>query len=300
MIALAAGLPLLFISRTIEGLGGGNLGVAQSYITDETSAEQRPRAFAYSAAAFGAGFIVGPILGGSLARFGFAVPFFVAAGLQLLAFGLTVTLLPDSRRPAHTPFRWKDLGAAMRSEALASLLWRQFLYIFAFTYFFTIFSLYLAKVLHLGPQASSLLLGIAGAIGAATLVLGVDPLVRRFGERGVAVAAFAIGIAAYALLGLASSLLAFTGVLVLWAISGSLLRPTLTAQLSNCAPAAERGTLLGFADSLNNFAMIFAPVLGGTVVQFSPRLSGVLPAIALAAGLTLAVADRTAKPQNGS
>jgi MFS family permease len=96
VLALAPDIALLFFSRVVEGLGGGNVGVAQSYISDVTDEEQRPRAFAYSSAAFGAGFIVGPILSGSLVHFGYAVPFFVAAAVQLLNAILTLTLLPES------------------------------------------------------------------------------------------------------------------------------------------------------------------------------------------------------------
>jgi len=66
LIAFAPNLGTLFASRIVEGLGGGNLGVAAAYISDVTDEAQRPQALAFATAAFGAGFIVGPVLGGAL------------------------------------------------------------------------------------------------------------------------------------------------------------------------------------------------------------------------------------------
>jgi MFS transporter, DHA1 family, tetracycline resistance protein len=68
VLAFAGNLEVLFLSRIIEGLGGGSLGVATAYISDVTSEELRPQALAYASAAFGAGFIAGPVLGGALAH----------------------------------------------------------------------------------------------------------------------------------------------------------------------------------------------------------------------------------------
>jgi DHA1 family tetracycline resistance protein-like MFS transporter len=285
VLAFAGNLEVLFLSRIIEGLGGGSLGVATAYISDVTSEELRPQALAYASAAFGAGFIAGPVLGGALAHYGFALPFFVAAGLQAANFALTLLLLPESHAPA--PARrdsWRELGLAMRRAALRGALLCRFLYIFAFTFFFTSFSLFLNGVLHAGPEMSSFLLAIAGGTGALTQIFAVGPLTKRFGLRAVTLAAFGAGVVAYALLGFAMGLAFFIAVIVIWAFSGSVLRPALDARIAGIVPANERGTFLGLADSLDNFSMIFAPTLGAAVVGIAPRLMGVAPGLALAAG----------------
>ena len=167
------------------------------------------------------------------------------------------------------------------------MLAREFLYIFAFTYFFTIFSLYLARVLGEGPAATSFLLGIAGVVGAVVQVAGVAPLVHRFGTTRVALGAFGTGIVAYAMLGLVHELTTFIVAIVIWAASGSLLRPVLAACLTDVAPERERGMLLGFSGSLDNFALIFAPAIGSAIVGAAPQLTGIVPAVALAAGFWL-------------
>ena len=282
----------MFISRIIEGLGGGNLGVASSYVADITTEEQRPQALSYVTAAFGAGFIVGPILSGALSQFGFTVPFLAAALLQAVVFLLTATLLPESHAPSASKLDvWRELRTALRTSGVGNILARRFLYIFAFTYFFTTFSLYLSDVLHAGPGTSSLMLGIAGFVGAVTQVAGIQPLVRHFGLHRTTLAAFAAGILAYALLGFAVTFALFVPALALWAFSGSVLRPAIDTRITEIAPAAERGTFLSLGDSFDNLSMIFAPTLGAAVVGAAPHWVGVIPALALAAGFALTLQE---------
>ena len=295
LLALAGTIGVMFVSRAIEGLGGGNIGVAQSYVSDVTTEEQRPRAFAYGTIAFGLGFVVGPIVSGLLVHFGLAVPFFVAAGLQVLNLILTATLLPESHAATSSATNRPRLLAAVKQPGVARLLVQQFLYIFAFTYLFTTLSLYLAHVFNAGPALASALLGVAGGTGALAEVFLVAPLVRRFGAAGTARGAFALGVVAYALIAGAGNLYFFTGVLVLWALSGAILRPALTTQLSGAAPEDRRGAVLGFGDSLNNLAMIFSPAIGSAIVGYNARLSGILPALSLAAGFALSL-GRRARP----
>jgi predicted MFS family arabinose efflux permease len=288
LLAVAGNLTMLFVSRIVAGLGGGNLGIASAYIADVTSEEERPRALAFATAAFGAGFVVGPVASGALSHFGFALPFYFAAGLQALNFALTATLLPESHAPkrrASSP--WPAIRDTLHRRDVMRVLICRFAYIFAFTYFFTSFSLFLHDVLGTGPEASSLLLGVAGAVGAATQILGVDRLVRSLGLRNATLAAFAAGIFAYALLGFVNTISFFVVAIAFWAFSGSILRPVLDARIAKIVPPDERGTFLGLGDSLDNVSLIFAPTIGAAVVGAAPHLIGIIPAAALGIGFAL-------------
>ncbi len=295
LLAAAGGIPLVFVSRAIEGLGGGNLGIANAYVADVTDASNRPRALAFGTAAFGAGFIAGPILGGALAHFGFAVPFVFAAGLQLCNMILTIALLPESHAPAATVHDFRALREFGHVPGIANVLWRRFSYIFAFTLFFTTFSLFVNDRLGLGPSAASALLAVAGATGAFTQIVLIGPLAARLGIRRTTLVAFAIGVAAYVLLGFATDVPVFVVTIVIWALGGSLLRPMLDARIAELAPPDRRGAILGFGDSLDNLALIFAPTIGAAMVGVDTRLVGVVPALALAAGGLLTMTD-TASP----
>lgn len=104
LIGSAWSLPVLFAARLLDGLTGANVTVAQSYIADVTTPKQRARALGMIGAAFGLGFIFGPLFGGVLVGFGYPVPAFVAAGIAVVNFVVIATVLPESRPVAgHAP-----------------------------------------------------------------------------------------------------------------------------------------------------------------------------------------------------
>ncbi len=96
---------VLFISRMVDGLTGGNLSVAQAYITDVTDERNRARGLGLIGAAFGLGFIIGPAAGGLLSQWGYAVPAWVAMVISALNLMLIYLLFLFSRRFSHF-MRW--------------------------------------------------------------------------------------------------------------------------------------------------------------------------------------------------
>ncbi len=100
MNGLAPTLIFLYISRVIDGLTGGNITVAQAYLSDITDEKNRTKGLGMISAAFGAGFIFGPAMGGLLAaQFGPQIPFFAAAAMSLTTILLSIFLLPESLPP---------------------------------------------------------------------------------------------------------------------------------------------------------------------------------------------------------
>src|SRR5512140_3461880 len=102
LLGFANALWMLFASRILDGLTGGNLSVAQAYISDVTDAKNRARGLGMIGAAFGLGFIIGPAAGGLLSQWGYHVPAFAAAGLSfvnliLIYFWLTESLPAEKR-----------------------------------------------------------------------------------------------------------------------------------------------------------------------------------------------------------
>jgi len=287
LIALAGNVPVLFLSRVVAGLGGGNLGVAQSYIVDVVEVRDRQRALAWGTAAFGLGFVVGPLLAGLLLRFGLAAPFWAASALEVVNIVFTIFVLRDAPPYTRGERDRRSLFSALLDGPMLNLMGRQFLYIFSFTYFFTVFGFYLDRQLRIDSTGTSLLLGAAGVVGAAMLIFGVDRLARRFGDFGLSQIAFVAAFVGYALVVFVMSLTTFAIVLIIWAASGSVLRPMLNKLIADAAPAQHRGAILGFADSLSNASMIFAPAIGSAIIGVDPRLSGVLPGICVAAGFCL-------------
>jgi MFS transporter, DHA1 family, tetracycline resistance protein len=283
LLALSHSLAMVFVARAIAGFGSGGLGVTQSYIADVTDEGSRDRAYSFFSAVFGIGIVLGPVLGGSLIRFGFAVPFAVAALIEAVTIALTIRFLPTIRPAGGRRASFRLAVAALtRDPGVRSIVARHVLFIFAVTYFFTVFSLFLKRELDIGPDVSSWLLAGAGAVGGITLVLAVWPLARRFGDAAVAQAGLALLILSYAALAYVHQVWAFGMALAAWAIGAASVEPTLTTLLSKRAPARERGAIMGFNDSANQLALIFAPLLGGGAMDVSPHLIGIVPAVATA------------------
>lgn len=89
LLGFANSIPLLFLSRIIDGASGGNISTAQAYIADITSKENRTQGMGIMMAAFSLGFILGPAMGGLLSVYGYAVPALVAGAVALVATILT-------------------------------------------------------------------------------------------------------------------------------------------------------------------------------------------------------------------
>jgi MFS family permease len=287
ILALAHSLFWIYISRLISGTGAGVLGAAESYIADVTDKKQRDRAYAYYGAIFGASFIVGPIAAGFLQRYGLQFPFFIAAGLEIINIGVTFWLLPWRTREIREETTIRESVQAAFKPGVRRVLLRQFLFVFAVVYLLADFALYLDHAIHETVQRASWLLAGAGVVGGATIVLGVTPLTKRFGDRVVGQIGFVLLFASYALIYFVQSLTWFFPVLILWAMGAAMAEPTLMAMLARRAPESERGAIMGVSDSMNSIALILAPAIGTAIVGERARLIGVLPAIAVAAAWIL-------------
>jgi MFS family permease len=279
MQALAPSLLWIFISRIVSGCGGGALGAVQSYIADVTHEDQRDLAYSLYGAVFGMAFIVGPVTSGFLIRAGLALPFFVAAGIEVITIVITVAFLP-SRMQRMSQTSIKASLKAVNLPGVRLVLIRHFLAIFAIVCFLANFALYLNHVLGSSVSQVGWLLAGAGVVGGAALIFVVSPLAARLGDRRVAQIGLLCSFLAYGLLSFVMEMWLFGIVLILWAIGSAMVEPTLTALLSLRAKRAERGAVMGVSDSINGLAMILGPATGSAIIGLNPRLLGVVPAFA--------------------
>ncbi len=281
LLALSHSLFWIFISRAISGFGAGNLSAVQSYIADVTEPEQRNEAFALYGVVFGAGFIVGPVASGFLVRHGIAIPFFIAAGLEVFNLLLTSAFVPWQTRSRRTRTSFAASLQVIRRPNIRRLFIRQFLFIFAVVYFLGSFALYIRSELHTTFSAAGWLLAVAGVVGAFVQIFLVAPLASRLGERIVAQIGLVLQLFAYVGLAFVPNISVFLAVLIVWAAGAAMVAPTLMSLMATRAPTAERGAILGVGDSFNNVALIFAPLVGSAIVGLNPRFLGLAPAVAM-------------------
>jgi DHA1 family tetracycline resistance protein-like MFS transporter len=303
---LAAGTALwtVFVSRAIEGLGGGGLGVTQAYVTDVTAPANRARAFGLIGATLGVGFLIGPALAGVLVRYGYRVPFVAAAGLQLITVILTIVLLPESKGAVKTAPTFAEIRASLRSPLLGRLLLTQFTFWIAFTSWVTVFALFAERVLGFGPAQTSYTFIVSSIVTIVVQAGLIGRLVDRYGEGRLAIAGLCCAVVAYAAAYFIGTTLALFVWVVLWALGSGLLRPSLGALISEAAPAGQRGTILSVSDSLNSVAFLIAPLVATAVIGVNPHLVGVIPfafvCIALSIGYRVFAAPRAAATATSS
>lgn len=276
LLGVARSLPVIFLSRILDGLFGGDISLARAYITDVTDEKNRARGLGIIGAAFGLGFIVGPAMGGLLSRFGYNVPALVAAGLSALNLIAVVLWLPESLSPerradAHrnpgTRFSFRLLGEALQRPCVGPLLQISLLYSLAFTLFQSNFALYAKTRLDLDVQATSFVLTYVGILSVLVQGFAIGKLTARFRERQLIFVGTIV--LTLALLGwaFAPNVWVLLVVLAPTALAAGVLNTVLTSQLTKVVRREETGGTLGLSASLQTFAQIVAPGTGGVLLE---------------------------------
>jgi len=300
VLGFANALWMLFASRIIDGLTGGNLSVAQAYISDVTDAQDRAKGLGLVGAAFGLGFIIGPVSGGLLSQWGYGVPAFAAAALSLVNLLLVYFWLPESLTPekrAEMPERrpavnLNALLVALRRPFTGSLLITRFFFGLAFAIFQTIFALYALSRFHLTAVQTGYILTYVGVLSVVTQGFLVGRITRRVREDiliGVCVVVMAFGLLGWAL---APSVLFLLVIMAPTAVAGGLLNTILTSTLTKAVEPHEIGGIIGVSTSIESLTRVIAPILGGyLLVAYGAWAPGLFGAILLG-GLSVYVWNR--------
>lgn len=275
LMALAPNLWWLAVGRILGGITSSSFTTVYAYMADITPAERRSRAYGLIGAAFSAGFVAGPLIGGVLGEWGPRVPFWAAAGLSALAFLYGLFVLPESLKAEHRMgFSWRranPFGALklLRSHPeLSGLSLVNFLLYFAHHVFAAVFVLHAAYSFGWSTWEIGMALALWGVLDILVQGLAVGPAVKRFGDRKTMVFGLVTGAAGLALLGLAESGWAFiTGIMVsaLWGFS----MPTILSLMTRRVSESEQGQLQGANMSVASIAGIVSPLFFGWVYSVS-------------------------------
>jgi DHA1 family tetracycline resistance protein-like MFS transporter len=269
-------LGVLFMSRSVDGLTGGNITVAQAYISDITDEKNRARGLGLIGAAFGLGFIIGPALGGLLSQFGYSVPALVAAGLSFLNLISIFFFLPESlteeRRQAmrahkRPPFTLKALGVALNRQRVGPLLHVRFLFALAFTMFQSIFSLYAAYKLHLSPQSTGYVLAYVGLLSVLVQGVGVGFVTKRFRENAILITSMWLMVFGLAGWAITPNLPVLLVVMLPLSLGGGMLNTVINSAITKAVTREEIGGTLGISTSLESVSRVIAPSAGGFLLQ---------------------------------
>lgn len=277
LLGFAGALWMLFLSRVIDGLTGGNISVAQAYISDVTNEKDRAKGLGMMGAAFGLGFIIGPAVGGALSGYGYAVPAFAAALLSFANLVAVFFFLPESltveRRGAlaaqkKPPFTWRALVIALNRPRVGPLLHTRFFFGLAFAMFQSIFALYAQYRLGLTAQTTGYVLAYVGLLSVFTQGFAIGKLTARFSDNQLILAAsvvMGVSLLAWAFV---PNLLALLVVLAPLAFAGGTLNTVLNSALTKAVTHDEIGGTLGLAASVESLTRVIAPTVGGVLLEF--------------------------------
>jgi DHA1 family tetracycline resistance protein-like MFS transporter len=267
LMALAPTLGWLFVGRVISGITAASISTAYAYVADVTPPDKRAARFGLLGAAFGAGFVLGPALGGLAGTISPRLPFWIAAGLSLANACYGLVILPESLPIARRArFAWRRANpfgalALLRSQALLlRLAFVNFLGNLAHAVLPSIGVLYM--MYRYGWNESLVGLTLA-AVGVASIVvqgLVVGPVTRWVGERAALMLGLVFGVGGFLIFALAPTGLIFwlaIPVMALWGLEG----PACMALMSRLVGASEQGQLQGANASVTGIANLFGPGL---------------------------------------
>lgn len=304
VMAVAGTIALLFIGRVVGGITAATQSTANAYMADISRPEDRAANFGLIGAAFGLGFVLGPLLGGFLAEYGTRAPFYAAAALAALnaVFGYFVlreTVTPEMRRP----FLWtraNPLGSIRqlgRLPGVGPLLIVFFLYQVAFMVYPAIWAFFGKERFGWEPSTIGLSLALFGIMLAIVQGGLIRPVLRLLGERGTVIYGHFFDIGAFlALAFVTSGTLAL--ILTPLAALAAVITPALQGLMSKAVAADAQGELQGALTSASALAMILSPMaMTGVFATFTdpqatvylPGAPFILSAILIVAGLLVFV-----------
>jgi len=309
MLAFADTVLMIALSRLLGGLMAGNVAAAQAYVTDVSTPENRAKAMGLIGAALGLGFVIGPILGASLAGDDFAtanlkLPALVSACLSFAALCMVMVFLKESvtteqmrqARSEKNVGRLRAIALVAKQEILSALIVAGLLYNIAAGLAEAIFPLWASATgVASGPKSLVPLLLVAG-ISMVIMQAGlIGPLTRRFGEQKLVIAGaigFAIGMVQFPLAGDAGSVVWVMLCLALQAASASLMVTSLQSLVSQCADSSNRGMVLGVFSSAGTLGRAIGTSASGfmfvAIDVHSPYLLSVaLMALVVVAALSI-------------
>ena len=276
VFGLGGSLFALFLGRGIDGLTAGGLSALFGYVADTTPEEERGRVFGQVGATVGAGFIIGPAIGGLLSHLSLSAPFYAAAGFSVLnllwGYFILPESLPQSRRTRHFDAAHLNpltqLRGVLASPVVRRLVTVSMLFILPFSLMQVALSLLARDGLGWGPGQVSTVFMAVGVSDIVAQGLLLPHLIRWLGDKGVS--QLGLGLGVLAMIGLAlvpvtgSAALLYLSVVV-FASGEGVFNATLASMLSAAVPDEAQGRVQGGSQAFQSLAQVAGPLAGGTL-----------------------------------
>lgn len=262
VLGLAGSLTMLFVGRIIDGASGASVAVARATVSDIAKPEDRPRLMGMLGAAFGLGFVIGPVVGSLAVLGGPAVPFFLAAGLSALNAFATWVRVPETRKVSSADKVQPSPRFGDLSPVLTRFVLLTFVGVTAFAAFESTFAL-LADV-RFGLSESQIALVFAGVGLLLVITQGglIAPAARALGETRLIQLGLVLNVVGFVILARAESWGGLVPGLATLALGQGFIAPTLSSAVAGAAPD-QSGAALGIQQSAGGLARVVGPAVGG-------------------------------------
>ncbi|MNI33295.1 Tetracycline resistance protein, class C [compost metagenome] len=276
VFGVGGALWVLFAGRIIEGVTGGSISTIFAYFADIIPAEQRTKYFGWVSAVVGAGTVIGPTLGGLLARFGYAVPMYFGAIITLLNVVYGFFFMPESLDKNHrlkeitfvrlNPFT--QLANLFSMKNLQRLLVSAFLLWIPNGSLQAVFSQFTMDTFSWKPALIGLMFSIMGFQDIISQGFIMPKLLKKLGDKQIAVLGMAAEIIGYSLIAL-SALFSFYPLFIagmfIFGFGDSIFGPSFNGMLSKSVDSSEQGRIQGGSQSIQALARMIGPIIGGQI-----------------------------------
>jgi MFS transporter, DHA1 family, tetracycline resistance protein len=255
----------LLIGRLIAGAAASTYSTCNAFIADVSPPEQRAQNFGLMGAAFGAGFVIGPVIGGMLGEYGPRAPFLAAALLAFANLTYGALVLPESLAPERRrAFDWRranptgTLRALRRYPMVFGMVGAYFLFQLAHHVLPATWSFFTMEKFDWSPRQIGYSLGVVGVLMIFVQAFLLRAVLPVLGPRRAGIIGFTFGIVAFAGYAISTEAWMIYLFLVLGALQG-FASPAMQGIMSNNVPANEQGELQGGLASMTSLTAIVGP-----------------------------------------
>ena len=285
---------LLFVSRILSGITGATIGVAQSYIADLTTKENRSKVLGQLGAAFAMGFVFGPALSGFLAspkmylnsvnygidlrflaEYSYSIPGYVSATLAIINGIMVYLFLVESNSSVKVEhkdrkaFDWDAFSLVMKNKEMIMLIGIQFISTVSLSNLFATFALLLQVKFNYGISESSFMFAYFGVCSAVIQGFLVGKLVKKYNEIRLLVLSTALLTVGMFMISYMPNIYGILVTATIIFFGNGIINPCLTSLITQRAHESQTGITLGVSQSVGSLGRIFGPLWGGFIFQFA-------------------------------
>ncbi|MCG6914756.1 MFS transporter [bacterium BMS3Abin03] len=275
IFAFTSSFAVLLLSRIVGGVGGSSVSVAQAYIADVTTKETRSKGMGVIGAAFGLGFVFGPLMGGLLSSYGYTVTGLGSASFSLLAFIVTIILLPESNQNKQVDaviskklINFEAYKKVFSNPALAILISLFFVLTFSFANIYGTFALLGIQVYGFTDLQNGYILGILGLTSAAVQGGLIGHLDKLLGKKKILIIGSFFMMVGLAIMPYAGNFLKLAIDCIALSIGTGIFQPTVLSLISQNASDEEQGLTFGVNQSMSAIGRVLGPLWGGFAFEF--------------------------------